>query len=26
VKQPIGYSSTADFIKFLDEGINNFKK
>ena len=26
VKQAIGYSSTEDFIKFLDEGINNFKK
>lgn len=26
VKQPIGYSSKEDFIKFLDEGIANYKK
>ncbi|HEY1053852.1 MAG TPA: thioredoxin family protein, partial [Emticicia sp.] len=26
VKQAIGYSSKEDFVKFLDEGINNFKK
>ena len=26
VKQAIGYSSTEDFIKFLDEGTANFKK
>jgi thiol:disulfide interchange protein DsbD len=26
VKQPIGYTSKEDFIKFLDEGIGNYKK
>ncbi len=26
VKQPIGYCSKEDFIKFLDEGIQNYQK
>jgi thiol:disulfide interchange protein DsbD len=26
VKQPIGYTSKEEFIKFLDEGIGNYKK
>ena len=26
VKQPIGYTSKEEFLKFLDEGINNYKK
>ena len=26
VKQPIGYTSKEEFIKFLDEGISNYKK
>jgi thiol:disulfide interchange protein DsbD len=26
VKQPIGYSSKEDFVKFLEEGVANYKK
>jgi hypothetical protein len=26
VKKPIGYTSKEEFIKFLDEGIGNYKK
>ena len=26
VKTPIGYSSKEDFMRFLEEGITNFKK